>query len=63
MAQNLIILNLKSYYPPTGRFKMVDPKEFDLNEYASNRSKSCFLEVDLEYPEEANEQCTSCTSS
>ena len=32
MTQNLIILNLKSYYPPTGRFKMVDPKEFDLKE-------------------------------
>ena len=54
MTQNLIILNLKSYYPPTGRFKMVDPKEFDLKEVK---------QVDLEYPKEANEQCTSCTSS
>ena len=37
---------------PTGRFKWIDPKEFNLNKYTSNSSKGCVLEVDLEYPKE-----------
>ena len=37
---------------PSRRFKWIDPKEFDLNNYSSNGSKECVLEVDLEYPKE-----------
>ena len=37
---------------PKSRFKWTDPKEFDLNEYTSNNSKGCVLEVDLEYSKE-----------
>ena len=32
--------------------KWRDPKEFNLNNYTSNSSKGCVLEVDLEYPKE-----------
>ena len=39
----------------TGEFKWIDPKEFDLNQYTSNSSKGCGLEVDLEYPKELRE--------
>ena len=35
--------------------KWIDSKEFDLNKYASNSSKGCILEVDLEYPKELRE--------
>ena len=35
---------------PTSGFEWIDPKKFDLNKYASNSSKGCVLEVDLEYP-------------
>ena len=41
-----------SKFPPTGRFKWIDPKEFELNKYTSNSSKGCVLQVDLEYPKE-----------
>ena len=34
---------------PTDGFKLVDPKKLDSNRFNSNRSKSCVLEVDLEY--------------
>ena len=37
---------------PTGGYKWIDSKEFDLNKFTSNKSKGCVLEVDLEYPEE-----------
>ena len=37
---------------PTGGFKWINPKEFDLNNYTNNSSKGCVLEVDLKYPEE-----------
>ena len=33
-----------------GRFKWVDPKEFDSNKYNINNSKGFPLEVHLEYP-------------
>ena len=33
-------------------FKLVDPKEFDLNKYTSNSSKGCVLEVGIEHPKE-----------
>ena len=36
----------------TSGFKYIDPKEFDLNKYTSNRSKVSVLKVDLEYPKE-----------
>ena len=41
-----------SKFLPTSGFRWIDPKEFDLNEYASNSSKVCVLEVDLEYHKE-----------
>ena len=44
-----------SKFPPTNGFKRMDPREFDLNRYASNSSKGCVLEVDLEYPKELRE--------
>ena len=40
---------------PAIEFKWIDPKEFDLNKYTSNRLKGCILEVDLEYPKELRE--------
>ena len=50
--------NLHGYatlkYLQTGRFKPVDPKDFDLNEYNNNSSKCCVLEVDLKYPNYVN---------
>ena len=36
-------------------FKGTDPKEFEMNKYTCNSSKSCVLEVDLEYPKELRE--------
>ena len=41
-----------SKFLPTSGFKLVDPKEFDLNKCSSNNSKGCVLEADLEYPKE-----------
>ena len=38
---------------PTGGFKWIDPKDFDLTIYCSNSSKGCVLEVHLEYPKES----------
>ena len=40
---------------PTGGFKLIDPKEFDLNNYIKNILKVCVLKVDLEYPKELQE--------
>ena len=40
---------------PTGGFKLIDPKELDSNRFSSNSSKSCLLEVDLEYPRKLRE--------
>ena len=40
---------------PTSGSKWIDPKEFDLNKYASNGSKECVLDVDPEYPKELRE--------
>ena len=44
-----------SKFLPTSGFKWIDPKEFDLNKYANNSSKGCFLKVDLEYPKELHD--------
>ena len=41
-----------SKFLPKSRFKLIDPKEFDLNKYTSNSSKGCVVEDDLEYPKE-----------
>ena len=41
-----------SKFLPTGGFRRIDPKQFDLNKCASNCSKGYALEVDLEYPKE-----------
>ena len=38
-----------SKFLPTSGFKLIDPKEFNLNKYTSNSSKGCAAEVDLEY--------------
>ena len=35
-----------------GKFKWIDPKEFDSNKYTKNSSKVCVLELDPEYPKE-----------
>ena len=37
---------------PTGGFKWIDPKEFDLNKYTSVVRKIVSLEADLEHPKE-----------
>ena len=44
-----------SKFLPTTRLKRIDPKEFDLNKYATNTSKACVLEVDLEHHKELRE--------
>ena len=40
---------------PTGGFKWLDPKMFDLNKYNSNSSLDCVLIVDFEYPKDLRE--------
>ena len=40
---------------PTSVFKLIDPKEFDLNKYTRNSPKGCVLEVDLKCPKELRE--------
>ena len=44
-----------SKFLSTSRLKWIDSKEFFLNQYTSNSSKSCVLEVDLEYPKELHD--------
>ena len=41
----------------TSGFKWIDPKEFHLNKYTSNRLKACMLEVGLEYPKKLGKLC------
>ena len=41
-----------SKFLQTSGFKWIDPEEFHLNEYTSNSSKGCVLEVDIEYTKE-----------
>ena len=43
---------LMSKFLPTSGFKWINPREFDLNKYASNSFKRCVLEVDLQWPKE-----------
>ena len=42
-----------SKFLPTGGFKWIEPKEFDMNKYTKNSTKGYVLEVDLEYPKES----------
>lgn len=35
-----------------GKFKWINPKDFDLDKYSKNSSKCCVLEADLEYLKE-----------
>ena len=44
-----------SKFLPKSGFKWIDPKEFDVNKYASNSSKGCVVEIDLEYPKDLQE--------
>ena len=41
-----------SKFLPTSGFKLIEPKESDLNKYTSIILKGCVLEVDLEYPKQ-----------
>ena len=50
-TNNLYDYAMSKFFPTSG-FKWIDSKEFDLNNYTSNSSKGCLLEVDLEYPKE-----------
>ena len=43
---------MSKFLPTSSGFKWIDPKEFDLNKYTSNRSNGC---VALEYPKELKE--------
>ena len=40
---------------PTGGFKRIGYKDFDMDRYTSNSSKGCAFEVYLEYPKELRE--------
>ena len=44
-----------SKFLPAGGFKWIGPKGFNLNKYTRNSSKSCALEVDLEFAKELRE--------
>ena len=44
-----------SKFLPTGLFKWIDPKEFDMNKYTCNSSNGCVLEVVLEHSIELRE--------
>ena len=46
-----------SKFLPASKFKWINSKEFDFNNYTSNSSKRCVLEVDLEYSKELRELC------
>ena len=50
-ANNLYGYAMSNFLPRSG-FKWIDPKEFDLNKYASSSYKGCVIEADLEYPKE-----------
>ena len=45
-----------SEFLPTGRFKWIDHKQFDLNNYTIESLKGCILEVDFnKYPKESHQ--------
>ena len=45
-ANNLYGYAKPKFLPASG-FKWIDPKEFDMNEYTSNSSKGCAVEINL----------------
>ena len=51
---NLYVYAMSEFLSTNG-FKWIDPKEFDLNNYASNSSKKSVLEAYLEYFKELQE--------
>ena len=44
-----------SKFLSTGGIEWIHPTKFDLNNYSSNSSKCCVLEVDLEYLKELHD--------
>ena len=50
-ANNLYGYTMPKFLPANG-FKLIDPKELDLNKYTCNSSNGCVLQVDLDYPKE-----------
>ena len=46
-----------SHFPQTIGFNWIDHKEFDVDQYTSNSSKGCVLQVNLEYPQELQKLC------
>ena len=50
LAANNIYGYTMSKFLPTGKFKWINPKDFDSNNYGSTSSKRCVLEADFEYP-------------
>ena len=54
MVTNNLYGYAMSKFLPTGRFKWVDPKDSNLNNYTNSSLKGVF-EVDLEYPKELHE--------
>ena len=61
-SKHIIYLDVNNLYGyaiskflPTSGFKLVVPKEFDVNKYTSNSSKGCVFEADLEYHKELRE--------
>ena len=58
-SKHIIYLDVNNLYRyamskflPTGGFKWIEPKEFDMNKYTKISIKGYVLEVDLEYPKE-----------
>ena len=61
-SKHIIYLDVNNLYGyaiskflPTSGFKLIVPKEFDVNKYTSNSSKGCVFEADLEYHKELRE--------
>ena len=50
-ANNLYGYTMPKFLPANG-FRLIDPKELDLNKYTSNSSNGCVLQADLDYPKE-----------
>ena len=53
-ASNLYGYAMSQFFP-TSRFKWIDPKELDMNKYASSSPKCYVLEVDLDYLDQLHE--------
>ena len=53
-ANNLYGYAMSEFFP-TGGFKWIDPKGFDLNRHKKKSSKGCVHRGDFEYPKELHE--------